>query len=253
MLAMLQKEWMELVRSGRLFSLVVLFTVFGVMNPGIAKLTPWLMEMMAEEMAASGMVITTVEVDALTSWTQFFKNMPMALLAFVVLWGGSLTGELQSGTLTLVVTKGLQRWKIYAAKLGLSILTWTAGIWYCYGITYGYNAYYWDNGIAGGIAEATAAWWLFGFWVIAIMYLFSVIAGTATGTYLGTGMTIAASYLAGLIPKAADYCPTALTGGMAFVNTDSSIGNETATCIVTIVTLLAAVIIAIPVFNRKQI
>ena len=57
---MLQKEWMELVRSGRLFSLVVLFTVFGVMNPGIAKLTPWLMEMMAEEMAASGMVITSV-------------------------------------------------------------------------------------------------------------------------------------------------------------------------------------------------
>ena len=253
MLAMLHKEWMELIRSSRLLSLVVLFTVFGVMNPGIAKLTPWLMEMMAEEMAASGMVITSVEVDALTSWTQFFKNIPMALLAFVVLWGSSLAGELQSGTLTLIVTKGLQRWKIFVAKLGLSILTWTAGIWYCYGITYGYNAYYWDNSIAEGIAEATAAWWLFGLWVIAIMYLFSVITGTATGTYLGTGMTIAASYLAGLIPKAADYCPTALTGGMAFVNANSGMGIETATYIITAVTLLVIVIITIPVFNRKQI
>ena len=253
MLAMLQKEWMELVRSGRLFSLVVLFTLFGVMNPGIAKLTPWLMEMMAEEMAASGMVITSVEVDALTSWTQFFKNIPMALLAFVVLWGGSLAGELQRGTLTLIVTKGLQRWKIFAAKLGLAILTWTVGIWYCYGITYGYNAYYWDNSIAGGIAEATAAWCLFGLWVIAIMFLFSVITGMTTGTYLGTGMIIVASYLTGLIPKAVDYCPTTLTGGMAFVNTDGGIGIEAVTCIITVVTLLAAVIIAIPVFNRKQI
>ena len=251
MLAMLQKEWMELVRSGRLLSLVVLFTIFGVMNPGIAKLTPWLMEMMAEEMAASGMVITTVEVDALTSWTQFFKNMPMALLAFVVLWGGSLTGELQSGTLTLIVTKGLQRWKIFSSKLGLAVLTWTAGIWYCYGITYAYNAYYWDNSIAEGLVEATAVWWLFGLWVIAVMFLFSVITGTATGTYLGTGVIIGASYLAGLIPKAADYCPTTLAGGMAFVNADS--GIEAVTWIVTIVTLLAAVIIAIPIFNRKQI
>ena len=51
MLAMLRKEWMENVRGGRLLNLLVLFVIFGIMSPAIAKLTPWLMEMMAEEMA----------------------------------------------------------------------------------------------------------------------------------------------------------------------------------------------------------
>ena len=253
MLAMLQKEWMELARSGKLLSLIAIFTLFGIMNPAMAKLAPWLMEMMAEEMAASGMVVASVEVDALTSWTQFYKNMPMAVLAFVVLWGGSLTGELQNGTLTLIITKGLNRWKIFAAKAGLATVTWTAGVWYCYAITYAYNAYYWDNSIAEGLIEATFAWWLFGLWTIAILLLFAIITGTTTGTYLGTGAAIGVSYLIGMIPKAAEYCPTTLTGGMAFINVDTDAGMEPATCIITAVTLLAAFIIAIPLFNRRQI
>lgn len=251
MLAMLQKEWMELVRSGKLLSIVVLFTLLGVMNPAIAKLTPWLMEMMTEEMAASSMMITSVEVDALTSWTQFFKNMPMAILAFVVIWSGSLTNELQTGTMTLILTKGLQRWKIFITKVILTVITWTAGIWYCFGITYAYNTYYWDNSVARGLPVAATAWWIFGLWVLAMMFLFSVITGTTTGTCLGTGMMTGASYLIGIIPKAADYCPTTLTGGMNFINTDT--GIETVNWIITAVTLVAAIIIAIPAFNRKQI
>jgi len=248
---MLYKEWIELARSGRLLILIVLFTIFGIMNPGIAKLTPWLMEMMAEEMAETGLIVTAVKVDALTSWTQFFKNMPMAMLTFVILWGGSLTSELQNGTLTLIITRGLPRWKILGAKLVISTLIWTVAIWYCYVITYTYNEYYWDNSVAQGLLEATAAWWLFGLWILSIMFLFSVITGTTTGTYLGTGIAVAASYLIGMIPKAADFCPTILTSAMALVNGDTAI--EMRTIIITTVTLLAAIIITISAFNKKQL
>ena len=48
LLAFLKKEWMETVRSGKLLLLIIIFTIFGIMNPAIAKLTPWLMEMMAD-------------------------------------------------------------------------------------------------------------------------------------------------------------------------------------------------------------
>lgn len=251
MLAMLQKEWMELVRGGRLLSLAAIFVVFGIMNPAIAKLTPWMMEVMAEEMAETGLVVTAVKVDALTSWTQFFKNIPMALLAFVVLHGGILANELQTGTLTLIVTKGLQRWKILTAKMIMTVFSWTAGYWLCYGITYGYNAYFWDNSVAEGLSEAVTAWWLFGLWTIAIMFLISILTGTTTGTCLGTGIAVAASYVVGLVPKAADYCPTKLTGGMAFIHADSGIRPET--LLVTLLTLTTAVVISIVVFNKKNI
>ena len=44
LIAFMKKEWMDLVRSGRLMILLVIFLLFGIMNPAIAKLTPWMME-----------------------------------------------------------------------------------------------------------------------------------------------------------------------------------------------------------------
>ncbi len=35
-----KKEWMELVRSGKFLVLLILFCLFGIMNPAVAKLTP---------------------------------------------------------------------------------------------------------------------------------------------------------------------------------------------------------------------
>ena len=68
------------------------------MNPAIAKLTPWMMESMADSIAETGLVVTAVEVDAMTSWTQFYKNAPMALIVFLLMFAGILTSEYQSGT-----------------------------------------------------------------------------------------------------------------------------------------------------------
>ena len=39
-LAFMKKEWMEQIRSSRLVVLTILFVLFGIMNPAIAKLTP---------------------------------------------------------------------------------------------------------------------------------------------------------------------------------------------------------------------
>ena len=88
--AFIKKEWMEQTRSGKLLILAIIFGLFGVMNPAIAKLTPWLMDMLSESLAESGMTVTEVQVDALTSWVQFFKNIPMALIVFVLMQAGIL-------------------------------------------------------------------------------------------------------------------------------------------------------------------
>ena len=45
LMAFIKKEWMELLRTGKFIIIVILFMIFGVMNPAIAKLTPWLMKM----------------------------------------------------------------------------------------------------------------------------------------------------------------------------------------------------------------
>ncbi len=249
MLAMLRKEWMEAVRTGRLLNLTILFVVFGIMSPAIAKLTPWLMEMMAAEMEASGLMVTEVQVDALTSWTQFFKNIPLGLLAFVLLHGSILTGELQKGTLTLIITKGLPRWKVMVSKIIAISISWTLGYWACYGITYGYTAYYWDNTIVGGLPEAAAYWWLFGLWVSLLLMLFSVITESNNGSLIITGAAVLAAYVLSLIPKIAPYSPMKLAGGMAFINAAAEVPAEALS--VTILLTMTAIPASIVILNRK--
>ena len=125
--AFIKKEGMELIRSGRLILLLLLFSLFGVMNPAIAKLTPWMMELLSDQLAESGMTVGVVEVDAMTSWMQFYKNMPMMLIVMVVIFGGIVVGELQKGTLIPIVAKGMKRRAVLGAKALMTGLVWTGG------------------------------------------------------------------------------------------------------------------------------
>ena len=84
LLAFMKKEYLEAARTGKIMILMLLFVLFGIMSPAIAKLTPWMMETLSDSMAESGLIITNVQVDALTSWTQFFKNIPIALIASAI-------------------------------------------------------------------------------------------------------------------------------------------------------------------------
>ena len=124
-LAFLKKEYMELIRSGRLTILLFVFLLFGIMNPAMAKITPWLMETMASSLKSSGLIVTEAKIDAMTSWTQYYKNLQMALIIFVLLVSNTFTKEYQNGTLILVLTKGLSRYKVILAKMVSMMLLWT--------------------------------------------------------------------------------------------------------------------------------
>lgn len=63
LLALMKKEYLEAARTGKTIILVLLFVLFGIMNPAIAKLTPWMMEMMSDTMAESGCILTNIQVD----------------------------------------------------------------------------------------------------------------------------------------------------------------------------------------------
>lgn len=252
-IAFFKKEWLEYARSGKLILLVILFFAFGVMNPAVAKLTPWLMELMAEELAESGMHLTEVEVDALTSWTQFLKNMPMALIAMVLICHGIFARECESGTLILLLTKGLSRGTVVLAKAALLFLLWTGGYWLCFGVTYGYNDFYWDNAIAGGLMPTALYWWLFGVFVMALIVLFSALTTSGGGVLLGVGGVVLVSYLLGMIPKVATYLPTALTGSMELLTGASEAGELTVAAVIAAVLSVAGVVSALLIWNKKQL
>ena len=253
MIAFLKKDFMEQSRSGKLTILGILFALFGIMNPAVAKLTPWLLEMMAESLEASGMVVTEVTVTAMDSWVQFFKNIPMALIAFVLLEGGILTGEYQSGTLVLSLTKGLQRHQVVLSKTVVLTLLWTVCYWLCFAITYGYNAYFWDNSIARNLLFSVVCWWLFGLWIITLMILFSVVSASNTGVFLGTGAVVLGSFLLHMIPKLQKYLPTMVTDGNSLIYGAAEAADYRPALLILAATGIACFVVALPVFNKKQL
>lgn len=252
MIAFTKKEFLEVVRTGKLIILLLVFVLFGIMNPAIAKLTPWMMDIFAETMAESGMVLTGIQVDAMTSWAQFFKNMPIALIVFILMFSDIFTKEYKSGTLLLILTKGLERYKVVLSKTVLLMSVWSLGYLLCFTITYGYNAYFWDNSIASHLFLAAFLWWLFGIWVICLLVLFSSLLHNNTGVLLCAGGTVLGVYLLSILPKARPYAPTLLMNTVSLLSNMDEIQMYIKAAVITVLTGIMAVSASIPAMNKSK-
>ena len=253
LLTFTKKEFLEQIRSGRLFILAVIFVAFGIMNPATALMTPWLLEMMSESLAESGMSITVTEITALDSWVQFFKNAPMVLIAFVLMQSAIFTKEYSSGTLVLSLTKGLSRYKVVLAKVSALLSLWTVGYFLAFAVTYAYNAYFWDNAVAKSLMPAVMFWWLFGIFVLALLTLFSTLASSSASVLLYTGGVVLLLTALSAIPKVAKYLPVALTDGNSLIYGTLVASDYTVAVIITAAAILVCLILSIPIFNKKQL
>lgn len=252
-LAFLKKEILAQVRTGKLLILGGVFILFGIMNPAVAKATPWLLEEMSESLAQTGMTVTASTVSALDSWVQFFKNIPMALIVFVILESSIFTGEYRSGTLVLSLTKGLDRYKVLISKTVLMAVLWTLGFWLCFGITYGCNAFFWDNREAQHLLLSVSGWWVFGLWVLLLVVLFSVIVRSNIGVLGCTAGVVAATYLLSLLPKLKEYLPTFLMDGTSLIYGMGQARDYGRSLIMTGVLSVILFAVSIPLFNKKQL
>ena len=253
LLAFIRKEMMEQRRSGKMIILGILFIALGIMSPAIAKMTPWLMEMMADTLAGSGLIFTSVSVSAMDSWTQFFKNMPIGLIAFVLIESSIFTREYQTGTLVLSLTKGMERYKVVAAKTVVMVFLWTFSYWLCAGITYGYTAFFWDNAILQHLLFSLACWWVFGLFAVALIVLFSAMAKSNTGVLAGTGSVVLGCYLLSFFSRLKKIMPTMLMDGTSLIYGIAEPKAYTVPLVIAAVAIPVCIAVSVTVFNRKQL
>ena len=253
LMAFVKKEWTEVLRTGKFVMLTVLFILFGVMNPAIAKLTPWMMEAFSESLKGSGLTVTEAKVDALTSWMQFYKNVPVALIVFLLMFSGILAVEYQKGTLINMITKGLSRWKIVLSKSVVLLFLWSLGYWMCYGITYVYNAYFWDNSIAKDVGFAAFCVYMLGVWLIALMMLMSTLFSAGSAVAVGTGGVFFVLYLFSMLPDLKEYLPSYLMSASGLLSGAGEAGDYTTALLVAAVLAVIQLVVAILVFNRKDV
>lgn len=253
LIAFMKKEFLEQLRTGRVIILVILFCLFGILNPATAKMMPWLLDLMSEQLAESGMIINNIQVDAMTSWTQFFKNMPMLLIVFIVMFSGILTAEYQKGTLINVITKGLKRWKILASKMVVMVLLWTVGYLISFGITYGYNAYFWDNSIVKNLIFSVFGYYLAGIWLISVILLSSAVLKSSAGVILSVGTAFIISYLLGFLSVLHKYVPTFILSANELLMGVIDSSECVISVGITFLLLILNVILSIFIFDKRMI
>lgn len=252
-LAFMKKEFFELLRSGRLLIFGIVFVMFGIMNPAIAKLTPWIIEMSAESFASQGFVVESVTVTAMDSWAQFVKNIPMVMIVALIMFSSTFTSEYSKGTLITMITKGLSRNSVVISKTIAMFIVWSAGFWLCFGITYGYTAYYWDNSAAENLAFMAFGWWLMGMFLICVLTFFSSFASSSPQVMMGVGGVYAVMFLAGMIGKIREYLPTYILESTSLLTAQSEPEDFTAAIVITSVLSVLSLLASLPITHKRQL
>ena len=253
LIAFLKKEYLDQLRSGKIAIMVLITVFFGIMNPITAKITPIILESMAESLAASGMVINAVEVSALDSWMQFFKNAPMLLIFFVLLQASIFTKEYSSGTLVLSLTKGLDRYKVVLAKISVLTDLWTALYAVYFLLTLIPTAILWDNSVAQNLGFAVICWWVFGIFILTLVALFSVLVKSMAGVIISSGGVVFLFSLISAIPKVGKYLPNFLSDGTSLVYGTAEVGDYIPALIITAIASVICFAASFPIFNKKSI
>ena len=250
-LAFTNKEFCEAIRTYKLLIMGAVFLLLGMLNPITAKITPQLLKSFMPE----GMLITIAEPTALDSWAQFFKNVPqMGLIVLVIVYSGIMANEFSRGTLINMLTKGLSRSVVILSKFTMAVSLWTISYTLCFGVTYAYTAYFWKGDMVSNILLSVFCLWLFGILLLACVILGGVLFKSSYGCLLFTGGFVVALLLINIIPKVQEYNPIILSSSnMALLTNEMSVSDFTLPIVICFVAAAGFVILAIALFNKKQL
>lgn len=253
LLAFTKKEFTEHIRSVRFYILIAVTVFFGITNPIIAKVTPMLLELLSDSLEMSGMEIVQVSATAMDSWVQYFGNLPVCIITFILIESRIFTSEYRSGTLILSLTKGLSRYKVVVSKAFVLAFIWTAVYWLYFLATYIGTLAIFDEHTAVNLAFSAVCYWVFGLFVAMLVVLFSAVGKTNIFVLLGCGGVVFITYILSLLPKIKNYTPMYLTDGYSLVYGVSTPSDYAVPFIITVALTALCIGASVVIFNKKKL
>lgn len=248
-IAFVKKEFTENMKNYRFLIMFAVFLIFGITSAFLAKFTPEILSALAADMEMSS------EPVALDAWKQFYKNISgVGFSAFIILYGSCLSGEYSKGTLVLMVTKGLSRKAVILAKYTVAAILMTISYWISYAATYGYTAFLWKDVSLPNVAFAALALWIAGFLYLSILMIGCVIFRQTFTGILFTGGIVAVISLLGMIEPIAKFNPFILTTkNIDLISGEITLSDFMIPAVVSIVISILGLLLAIRLFNKKQL
>ncbi len=253
LMTLLKKEFLAQWRGGQLFIVVLVFFVIGLMNTALALATPWMLEQIASQDNGLAIQVQAVEVTATMAWEQFFKNLPLAMLCFVFLESQLLTKEYQTGTLILVLTKGLKRSQFLLAKFIFLVSLWTGAYSICWLTTLTYTQYYLGSVNQDDLTLALLAWYGFGLLVVSLLLVASTLAASSSGVLVTLFASLLVFYVLSVFPQSKDYSPILLTEGKALLGEGLDFEDCRQAIYATAGLIMGSLCLSFPLFNRRQL
>ena len=251
-----RKEFRESFATVRMYVLIPVFVLIGLMNPIVSLLTPSLMDALAEQMGGpggEGMIIT-----AWTSWETFFGNasgeMGMGTIAFVIAFCGVVSSEFSKGTMINLLTKGLKRPVVILSKFFTVSVLWTLCLLVAIGVTAIFTAILFDPISFSHTILAFFGPWLFGLFAIALLILGGTIVGSFYGGLAAYGGVAVVLGLLSLVPGISRFSPGGI--GQATYSLLAGVaqpGDFIPAFIVTTVLIAGMICASIIIFNKKRV
>lgn len=244
--AFFNKELLKVIRNYSLVVILIVFAIFGVTNPILAKLTPQLMQM-------AGLNITLPESTALDSWIQFYKNITTQLVIFVIVFGSIFTTEIKSGSLINIITRGMPRSQIITAKFSFVTLVWSLAYFCGFIGTYFYTPLL-LTGELNNLLIASFFPYIFGILILSVSFFGAVVTQNTIGSLVvPLVFTIIIQFLS-IIEAIKDYLPGFLLSNSIGLLTDSiNQASFIAPTLISVVLTFIFIISSILVFNKQHI
>lgn len=252
-IAFVKKEFMENIRTFKFLILFAVFFIFGMTSPLMAKLMPELMK----SVDMQGIQLTIQDPVATDSYMQFFKNNgQMGLLILVFVFGSLLTREYTKGTLINVLTKGLSRKAVIAAKFTVASISWTVSIGISFLTTYGYTVYLFPGENVDNLIQSVGALWIFGIFLIALILFASAIVNNTTSCLLLIAIIIGVLFTINIIPAVKPYNPVLLASDnyeMVRQGCNYEFSNIIKSLLVTLLLIVGLIGTSMALFDKKKL
>ncbi|MBN1140017.1 MAG: YhfC family intramembrane metalloprotease [Anaerolineae bacterium] len=241
----LGKELLQQWRSRRALVVGVVFLLFGLGSPLLAKFTPEMLRLVPGAEQFADLVPTPTAADAMG---QYIKNLTQFGFILAVLLGmGAVAGEKERGTSALILSKPLPRWAFILSKFVAQALVYllafglaTAGAAY-------YTALLFEPLALGPFMFGNLLLWVWLLCFAAVVLLGSTLV-PSTGAAAGIGFGGAvALLLAGSIPRYGQLAPAGLVtwaSQLGLAGPETANGGALAAALVWIVVCLIASVAA---------
>lgn len=247
----LKKEIIESIRTKKLLIVLLVFALFGILNPLTAKITPDIIKSLTPE----GQQIQLPEASAIDSLEQFFKNTKqMGLIVFLITFSGILTTEVSNGSLINVLTKGLARKSVILAKHTLMGLLWSLSISISFAITWLYTVNLFPKVEINHLLFSIFCIWLFGLYLLTLLLFASVLTNSNYGNLLVLGIVTVISVILNISEKAQKYNPLTLSAkNMELIRGTIKPSYLYTSVGITILLIIVLMLLSIILFNKKQV